>query len=115
MKHTGGEWDRWGSTIIYSPGHGVICELSEIHPESGLIEHDRVSIGSPNWDEAVANSHLLVAASLMLAALEASREFMRQYFSFIDYDDLNDAMGLGLDNVMTETNAAIAKAKGEEA
>ena len=79
MKHTPGPWELWGSTLVLSSmGMGVICEISELHPESGMAEHDRLSIGSPNWDEGVANARLIAAAPQMYEALEIRALYERR-------------------------------------
>ena len=63
------------ATNIFSEGHGNICELSEVRPASGLIEHVKLDIGSPNWEEAIANGQFIVrvcnAYPKMLEACQA--------------------------------------------
>ena len=103
MSYTPGKWTQYGS-IIFSPGCGVICELSEPRPESGYVEHQRVDLGSPNWDEAMANGGLLKAAPELLEACEAAiQPCSKSWFCNIE--------GAGL---YEQLRTAIAKAKGEK-
>lgn len=65
---TPGKWQQSGN-IIYSE-NGVICELSEIR-KGTTINHQPIDIGSPDWDEAMANGRIIIAAPELLAALKA--------------------------------------------
>ena len=64
MKHTKGKWAQDGR-MIYSPGFGVVCELSEPHPEDRMLQHERIGTGSPDRAEAMANARLIAAAPRM--------------------------------------------------
>ncbi len=60
-NHTPLPW-KMLATMIFSEGHGNICELSEITLASELIEHVKLDPGSPNWNEAIANGQFIVQA-----------------------------------------------------
>lgn len=63
------KWHQYG--ILIHSDTGVVCELSEPHPASGLLEHIRPDYGSPDRDEIAANGRLIVAAPQLAEALRA--------------------------------------------
>jgi len=71
-----GPWEQLG-TMIFEPRYGVICELSEPHPESMCVEHQRPKLGSDGWDEAMVHGRLITAAPKLLAALKDEVRAMR--------------------------------------
>jgi hypothetical protein len=70
-EHSAGPWQR-NATIVWSPaGEAVVCVLSEPHPESHLVIHEELRLGSNGWDEAMANGDLIEMAPDLLALVEA--------------------------------------------
>jgi hypothetical protein len=97
--------------IIWSPGWGVICELSEPHPESGLLEHNPVDLGSSDWDEAMGNGNLIITVHELLEACKMARRYMTDDAA---RDDMSDAGFAYYDDVCDALRDAIAKAEGED-
>lgn len=87
MKHSPGSWIQTGTTI-WADGHGIVCELSEVNPPSGNIEHWRLEIDSPNWDEAMANGRLIIAAPGLLTATCETIEFLNILLSYVQHMSL---------------------------
>lgn len=110
MAHTQGEWVHHGS-MIFGMGTkeppvrgGVVCQLSEPHPDNGLVHHDPIDIGSPGWDEAMDNGRLIKAAPALLAELELVRENL----AMLVHDQLRlESYDFG------SINEVIARARGE--
>lgn len=99
-KHTPGPWVH-SASMIYAPGEngGNICELSELR-KSRHVQHDKLELGSKDWDEQMANGKLIAAAPELLRACEAIRAS-------------GGLEGANLSNAIDMCRAAIAKAKGE--
>ena len=69
-QYTPGPWEQESTLIFAREAKSMICELSEPRGPD-VIRHERLSIGSSDWGEAMANGKLMAAAPEMLAALEA--------------------------------------------
>lgn len=95
---TPGKWQQSGN-IIYSE-NGVICELSEIR-KGTTINHQPIDIGSPDWDEAMANGKIIIAAPELLAACKMA-------LATLDIHGLEDG------DTAARLRVAIAKAEGGE-
>ena len=70
-EHSPGPWKQTGTGIWSPSGKAVICKLSEPHPESQLLIHQELKLGSESWDEAMANGSLIATAPALLALVEA--------------------------------------------
>ena len=76
MKHTGETWEQRGSVVV-SPGYGLICAMLEIYPDArGVARYTELDIGSPDWDEAMANCRLCAASPKLLKALDGIVKWM---------------------------------------
>ena len=95
-KHTPGPWERHGNILVSPKASCVVVRLP--------AQTDRVGDESPEqidrWD---ADARLIAAAPDLLSALEA----LTMYDAALPY-------GLGIDHLIDDAEAAIAKAKGEE-
>jgi hypothetical protein len=68
--HTPGPWKQ-SAYIVWSPdAQQVICAVSEPEPKSGNVTYEKLQIGSKNFDVAMDNARLIVAAPDVLEALE---------------------------------------------
>ena len=79
-NHTLGQLEVYGATLILGENKSrVVCQMSEPESESGMAEHDKPRIGSPNWQEICANAERIVrtwnAHDDLLAALKAIYEW----------------------------------------
>jgi len=98
VTYTLGPWKIVGIQIFSQSGIANICELSE--PRAlPYIGHRALDIGSPDWDEAIANARLIAAAPDLLEACEV---FIREADNPPDKQQAYEL-----------AKAAIAKAKGE--
>lgn len=105
---TPGPWEQSG-TLIYAT-EGTICELSELR-KSRYIQHERLEIGSPYWDEQMANAALIATAPDLLALC---KELLNQ--------DSNNGCGCELascticspNKLLGRIRAAVAKVEGEK-
>jgi hypothetical protein len=71
MSHTPGPWEIDGATIIWSPnGKATVASVGEPRA-SKFVEYRRLSISSPDFNEACANVRLIAAAPELLEALKA--------------------------------------------
>jgi hypothetical protein len=98
-EYTPGPWQQSGD-VIWSQEHGVVCQLSTVHPPGCLIEHRRLECGSDDWNEAMANANLITAAPNLLAACEA----------LVEWDE--KATSRSIETVTDMARAAIAKVRG---
>ena len=72
MKHTPGKWERYGSTIIWSPtAKQVVAQVSEPVPDCRWVSFQEPSLGGPNRKTIVANAILITAAPDLLSSLQA--------------------------------------------
>lgn len=54
-------WQQHGN-IIFSPGNGIVCQLSEPFPQDGLLRHKEAPLTeSQQWDQAMANGDAILA------------------------------------------------------
>ena len=106
MARTPGSWEQLGS-MIFEPGYGVICELSEPHPESGCVEHQRLELGSEGWDEAMVHGRLITALPKLLEAC-------RTLICLDDSALMGEDVGGEWDDAFDAIRIAIAEAEGEE-
>ena len=106
MKHTGERWEQRGSVVV-SPGHGLVCAMLEIRPDAqGVARYTEIDIGSPDWDEAMANCRLAAAAPYLLASCEKLLEVEQAVHDKSNYTLLIEATDMAKD--------AIAETKREE-
>jgi len=100
-RFTGGEWEQHGY-LIFSPGEGVVCQLSEPRG-SRFVEHVPVSYRTTeDRDEILANGNLIVAAPALLAAARVALRDLRSHMP---------QPGSPRHEIIVALEAAIAKAE----
>lgn len=108
-KHTPGPWIQH-ATLVYAKD-GNICEVGEPR-KSRIVHHDKLEIGSADWNEGMANARLIAAAPELLDACIAG---LGAFVGVIqsEFQTTSDPRPEDAWPVVAQLRAAIAKAKGE--
>jgi hypothetical protein len=70
-SHTPGPWEQAGLIIWHHGEEGaVICQMVEPNPKSGLVEAERLQLGSDGWKLQEANARLIAAAPDLLETIK---------------------------------------------
>jgi len=108
-KHTPGPWVRRGREIAkYGDDWAciaVLCNPRQNIPDGGAPS-EPLSADNPRFAEGIANGDLMKAAPAMLAALEATREFLCEA-------EIDSGQEAELLRCMGNLDAAIKAARGE--
>jgi hypothetical protein len=74
--YTEGPWEQSG-TLIYrnGPEGGTICEMSSLRA-SNMVEHKRLELNDPDWNEQMANARLIAAAPDLVEALRFAVDYL---------------------------------------
>ena len=99
MNYTKGKWEQSGSIIlVYGEEGGIICQMAEYRPKSGLVESHPIEISDPHWGIQIANGNLIVVSPRMI---ELIAKVVRQDFVLFPED-------------REETKKILTKAEGKE-